>query len=95
MIVQDPVWEQSFPDVGGALLPVADPATGRTTRIRVTARDARELRAEHVQRLASLVRMFHSLNFDPVVLGTSEEHEIDLAFLSWANRRRFQRRRAA
>jgi hypothetical protein len=27
------------------------------------------------------------------VLGTSIEHEIDLAFLNWANRRRFQRAR--
>jgi hypothetical protein len=95
VIVQDPVWEQSFPDIGGALIPVSDPATGRTTRIRVTARDAQRIRVEHVQRLASLVRMFHSLDFDPVLLGTSREHEIDLAFLNWANRRRFQRRRAA
>ena len=95
VIVQDPVWEQSFPAVGGTLLPIADPATGRTTRILLTPRDANMLRKEHGARLASLVRLFQSLDFDPVVLGTSKEHEIDLAFLNWANRRRFQRRRAA
>ena len=87
--------EQSFPDVGGTLLPIADPATGRTTRILLTARDANMLRKEHGARLASLIRLFQSLDFDPVLLGTSKEHEIDLAFLSWAHRRRFQRRRAA
>lgn len=95
VIVQDPVWEQSFPAIGGTLLPVADPATGRTTRIRLSGRDARKLRDEHAARLEALVRLFHSLDFDSVVLGTSEEHEVDLAFLNWANRRRFLRRRAA
>ena len=95
VIVQDPVWEQSFPAIGGTLLPVADPATGRTTRILLTPHDVDMLREQHRARLVSLVRLFHSLDFDPVVLGTSEEHEIDLAFLNWANRRRFQRTRAA
>ena len=95
VIVQDPVWEQSFPAVGGALLPIGDPVTGRTTGIRLTPNDTRRLREDHSERLESLLRLFHSLDFDPVVLGTSIESEIDLAFLNWANRRRFQRRRAA
>ena len=95
VIIQDPVWEQSFPAVGGTLLPVIDPASGRATRILLTVRDVDTLREEHGARLASLIRLFHSLDFDPVVLGTSKEHEVDLAFLNWANRRRFQRRRAA
>jgi uncharacterized protein (DUF58 family) len=95
VIVQDPVWEQSFPAIGGTLLPVSDPATGRTSVIRVSAGNARRLRDEHEARLESLVRRFHSLDFDPVLLGTSDEAQIDLSFLSWANRRRLRRRRAA
>jgi len=95
VIVQDPVWEQSFPAIGGTLLPVADPATGRTTRILLTPHDVDMLREQHRARLVSLVRLCHSLDFDPGRLGTSEEHEIELAFLNWANRRRFQRTRAA
>jgi uncharacterized protein (DUF58 family) len=95
VIVQDPVWEQSFPAVDGTLLPVTDPATVRTTGIRLRARDVGRLREENEARLQSLIRLFHSLDFDPIVLGTNEEHEIDLAFVSWANRRRFHRMRAA
>jgi uncharacterized protein (DUF58 family) len=95
VIVQDPVWEQSFPAVGGTLLPIADPATGRTRGIRLTAPEARRLREEHSARLESLIRLFHSLDFDPVLLGNSDEHEVDLALLNWANRRRFLRTRAA
>jgi uncharacterized protein (DUF58 family) len=95
VIVQDPMWEQSFPPVGGTLLPIADPATGQMAAIRLTPADAERVREEHAARLRSLMRLFHSLDFDPVVLGTSETHEIDLAFMNWANRRRFIRRRAA
>lgn len=94
VIVQDPVWEQSFPTIGGTMLPVTDPATGRTTAIRVRGRDARRLRDEHAARLRSLVDLFHALDSDPIVLGTSDEHQIDLSFQGWANRRRFQRRPA-
>jgi len=95
VIVQDPVWEQSFPGVAGTVLPVADPATGRLTHVRLSGADVRRLRRDHTARLEALIRLFHSLDFDPVVLGTSEEHEIDVAFSNWANRRRFLRRRAA
>jgi len=95
VIVQDPVWEQSFPAVGRTLLPLTDPATAQTTAVRFTRGDARRIQHEHRQRLADLVRLFHSLDFDPVVIGTSDEHEIDLAFLRWAYRRRFLRRPAA
>jgi len=95
VIIQDPVWEQSFPTVSGTVLPVADPATGRVTYVRLSSGDVRRLHLDHATRLEKLVRLFHSLDFDPVVLGTNDEHEIDIAFLNWANRRRFLRRRAA
>ena len=54
VIVQDPVWEQSFPDVGGVVLPVADPATGRVEDVFVAPRDARARRAANEARLDGL-----------------------------------------
>jgi len=95
VIIQDPVWEQSFPMVGGALLPLRDPETGRLSSVRLTKGEAHERAAEHRSRLSSLMRLFRHLEFDPVLLGTSDEREIDSSFLIWANRRRFLRRRAA
>jgi uncharacterized protein (DUF58 family) len=95
VIVQDPTWEQSFPDAPGTMLAVTDPATARTARIRFRRKDVRRLRESNEARLDSLVRLFHTFDFDPVVLGTSAPSEIDLAFSNWANRRRFLRRRAA
>jgi uncharacterized protein (DUF58 family) len=95
VIVQDPVWEQSFPAVGRTLLQLVDPGTGHMTAARFARRDAQRIRHEHERRLEDLERLFHTLGFDPVVIGTSDEQQIDLAFLGWANRRRVLRRRGA
>ena len=41
VVVQDPTWEQSFPDVGGVLLPVRDAASGEVGEILLSGREAR------------------------------------------------------
>jgi hypothetical protein len=46
VVIQDPVWERSFPDVAGVTLPYADPATGRVVPVQLTKREAAE-RREH------------------------------------------------
>jgi uncharacterized protein (DUF58 family) len=85
VVIQDPVWEQSFPDVGTVVLPVADPAGGGTRLVRLTAREARSRRAENEARLARLRGELESLGFDPLVLGSDRPEEIDEAFLRWAD----------
>jgi uncharacterized protein (DUF58 family) len=87
VVIQDPVWEQSFPDVGTVVLPVADPAGGGTRLVRLTAREARARRAENEARLARLIGELESLGFDPLVLGSDGAEEIDVAFLGWADLR--------
>jgi uncharacterized protein (DUF58 family) len=88
VIVQDPVWEQTFPAVGGVVLPVADPATGQVQDVWVSAREARERASANEQRLEELLARFRRLGFDPVLLGTSEPREIGDRFRAWADRRR-------
>lgn len=95
VIVQDPVWEQSFPDVGGVALPVADPATGAVREAWLSRRDARARRGEHEARLATLRARFGRLGFDPVVIDTAEPHAIESCFHAWAERRRRLRRKRA
>jgi uncharacterized protein (DUF58 family) len=94
VIIQDPVWEQSFPDIGGLVLPLSDPATGKRAALRLTKREARARRDANTQRLAGLVDRFRRLSFDPVVLDTTDPRSIDAAFLEWAARRRLAPRRA-
>jgi uncharacterized protein (DUF58 family) len=88
VIVQDPVWEQTFPAVGGAVLPLADPASGEVHDVWVSAREARERARENERRLDELHARFRRLGFDPVLLGTSDPHEIGERFRAWADRRR-------
>jgi uncharacterized protein (DUF58 family) len=91
IVIQDPVWEQSFPDVGSVALPVADPRSGRTELVRLSRREALHLRRRNEQRLKGLLAEFASLDLEPVVLGTSDPFEIDRAFVAWAELRRASR----
>jgi uncharacterized protein (DUF58 family) len=91
VIIQDPVWEQSFPDVGSVAVPIADPRSGRTELVRLSGKEAHELRRENETRLARLLAELVSLDLAPVLLGTSDPHEIDRAFVEWAELRRVSR----
>ena len=94
VIVQDRVWEQSFPPVQKLLLPVVDPATGKGGAIRLTRHEAEGRRRANAERLEGLLDMFRRLQFDPVLLDTPDPRAIDRAFANWAKRRRLTRRRA-
>ena len=45
VVIQDPTWERSFPDVSGVLLPVVDVETGAPRPVRLTRRETRARRA--------------------------------------------------
>ena len=91
VVIQDPVWEQSFPDVGSVVVPVADPSGGRPRLVRLSAREARARRGANEARLARLLDEFASLGFDPLVVGSEHPEQIDAAFLDWADLRRTAR----
>jgi hypothetical protein len=93
VIVQDALWEQSFPELHGVVIPVADPRTGAVAPVRLTAREARARREANEARLARLLEFFRALRIDPVVLATSDPYAIDGEFLAWAARRRLLRGR--
>jgi uncharacterized protein (DUF58 family) len=93
VIVQDPVWEQSFPELRSVTVPFAEPGTGRVLTARVSASEARELRAVNEARLGRLLSELRGIGLDPVVVGTSDPLAIDREFLAWAELRRQGRRR--
>jgi uncharacterized protein (DUF58 family) len=87
VVVQDPVWEQSFPDLRGAIVPLADPASGRIAYVRVSAREGRERRAANEARLAALGERFEELGLDHVLVSSHDPGEVLGAFLDWAHGR--------
>jgi uncharacterized protein (DUF58 family) len=87
VVVQEPVWERSFPDVGGVAVPVFDPATGRREVLRMTSGEARRRRARNEARFQSLLDGFADLGVEPVVISSSQAADVLEAFLEWAGDR--------
>jgi uncharacterized protein (DUF58 family) len=83
VVIQDPVWERSWPEVAGVGLPVADAGL-----VRLGRRQAARLRSEHEARYAGLLAELQSVGLRPVELDSSEPYIVDEAFLAWAEERR-------
>jgi uncharacterized protein (DUF58 family) len=94
VVVQDPVWEQSFPDVGGAVVPFADPASGKVTLARLSGTEAAKRREANERRYRDLVRGLRALDMDPVLVSSHDHKVVVYAFLTWADQRLFTRGRA-
>ena len=93
VVIQDPVWEQSFPELPSVVVPFADPRTGRLIEARLSAAEARDRRAAHEHRLRTTLAELVRLGLDPIVIGTSDPVAIDRELLSWAELRKKARRR--
>lgn len=91
VVIQDPVWERSFPAVGGVALPVADPGTGRGRLVRLSRRQARRRREANERRYAELRAELESFGFQPVAVMDSAPAAVDAAFIEWAEDRRRSR----
>jgi uncharacterized protein (DUF58 family) len=87
VVIQDPVWEQSFPAVGGVVIPIADARSGDVALVRMSRRQAATRGEANEQRLAGLLVDFGALGLQPVVLGTSDPERVDAAFIAWAEQR--------
>lgn len=88
VILQDPLWERSFPAVGGVAVPVTDPRDQTTSLVRLQRRQAAQLRDDHERRYDELVALFTSLGLEPVTVSSSDPIDIDTAFGAWAEERR-------
>ena len=88
VVIQDPVWERSWPDIGGVAVPVANPRSGRVELVRLSRRQAARRREEHRERYRSLIAELESAGLRPVELGSSDAVSVDEAFLDWAEERR-------
>jgi uncharacterized protein (DUF58 family) len=92
VVIQDPVWERSFPNVGSVVVGVRDPGAGRVVPLRLSRREAAERRRANEQRFESLLRQFVSLDFDAIVLDAADTESVGRAFERWSEERRQWRR---
>jgi uncharacterized protein (DUF58 family) len=91
VVIQDPVWERSFPDVAGVAVPVADPRTGRVALVRLGARQARRRREANERRHRALRAELESFGLELVEVADADADAVDGAFITWAEERRRRR----
>jgi hypothetical protein len=92
-VIQDPVWEQSFPAVDSVVVPLADP-DGRPRPVRLRPREAERRREENEARLDQLLTELMTLGIEPILVSSADREAIFQAFLVWADERQFRRGRA-
>ena len=93
VVIQDPVWEQSFPDVSGIVVPLRDPMSGKLRPVRLTASEADERRSANEERLRGLMATFREADLDPILVSSNDPEQILAEFLVWAATRRSERGR--
>jgi uncharacterized protein (DUF58 family) len=87
VIVQDPVWEQSFPGIDGVLVTVTDALGGHESRVRMSPREVEERRTAHELRLATIEDDFIRLGLDSILVGSASPAEVYARLLEWAHAR--------
>jgi uncharacterized protein (DUF58 family) len=91
VVIQDPVWEQSFPDVAGVAVPIADPRHGDVALVRLGRRAALRRREENERRTDALRTELGSFGLEAVEITDADPDAVDAAFLAWAEERRRRR----
>ena len=91
VVIQDPIWERSFPRVEGLVVPFADPCTGSVASVRLGWQEAANLREANEHRWRALLADFRLVGLEPIVVDSHEPAQISAAFLGWADERIYVR----
>jgi len=87
IVIQDPVWEQSFPAIEGVLTPFADAGNHTRRLVRLSVRQVDERRRANEARLRALRTDFAGVGLDSVLIGSSDPADVHAALLRWAEGR--------
>jgi len=94
VVVQDPTWEQSFPDVHSVVVPVSTPGHARVRYVRLSRSEVAARRATNHERLEHLLAELESRDLAPVRISAAKREDVLGAFLDWHERRNLARGRA-
>lgn len=88
VIAQDPLWEQSYPEVAAEVaLPVVD-ESGRFRLLRQSKAEVRRRREANEARLRRLEELFTGYAFPPIIISELGDEALADALRSWNLRRR-------
>jgi hypothetical protein len=88
VVLQDPVWEQSFPEAAGLVLPIWDPDARRLRATLLTRRECAARRAENEERCRAISEQFDRLGLDPIQLAHHDDASVWRGFHEWSEARR-------
>jgi len=91
VVIQDPTWEQGFPDVSGIVVSLRNPRTGRVVPVRLRSKEAAARRTANEERTRDLLETFRVVDIDPILVTSSDRGEVLAPFLSWSDLRRTRR----
>ena len=91
VVIQDPVWERTFPDVGGITVPYAAPDGRGVVPVHLSRREAAKMRDANEQRWERLTAEWRSLGIEPVAVHAHDRASVLGAFLRWADLRQMWR----
>lgn len=87
VVIQDPIWERSFPDVADIVVPFADPGSGRIHRVRFGGKEVRRRREEHERRFAEIIDGFWTQGVEPIVLASEDRGLVLRELTGWTEGR--------
>lgn len=87
VIVQDPTWEQSFPQIDGLLVSLGNSNGEDRRHVRLSASEVEERRDLNETRLQTLRHEFLRLGLDPILIGAAEPDHVHAVLLGWAQAR--------
>jgi uncharacterized protein (DUF58 family) len=93
VVIQDPTWERSFPDVSGIAVPFAEAGSGEARHVRLSRREVTERREANERRYGDLLANFEEIGLDPLLLDRSDGPGVHATFIDWAERRLAERGR--
>ena len=91
VVVQDPVWEQSFPPIAGVVTPFVAAGGEELEYVRLSSSEVDERRHANEQRLERLETQLLELGIDSITISSSTPEDIRGAFLDWAELRQTTR----
>jgi uncharacterized protein (DUF58 family) len=88
VVLQDPVWEQSFPEAAGLVLPIWDPDDRRLRPTLLRRRECAARRRANEERLFAISEQFDRLGLDPIRLAHHDDASVWRGFHEWSEARR-------
>ena len=86
VVIQDPIWEQSFPQIDGLVVPLAA-ASGRARLVRLRSGESATWRTLHEGRREQLLSDLDSLGIEPVLVSSAALDHVFEAFAAWSTER--------